>query len=230
MRTAPAREESSQVLPDPTELLIKEAREKTRRRRLKVGEILLAVVMLAAAVAYGIGHIGNGARPTTATSPTSRVAASTLRCTSSQLSLKSDHGGWHANDAAAGQFTETLTFTNVSRSTCQLSGWPRVQTVINGALQPTPMTLVRQNAPSSKASSPVRLAPGKTASFDIYGGDWNPVQNKACPQTMTGLMVTPPADSASLAVAVEEPDCGGFYVSPLIAGSSDRESWSFPVQ
>lgn len=162
-------------------------------------------------------------------SPSSRVAASAPRCSSSQLSLISDRGGWYANYAAAGQFTETLTFTNVSRSACQLSGWPRVQTVVNGALQPTPMTLVYQNAPSSKASRPVRLAPGKTASFDIYGGDWNPVQNKACPQTMTSLLVSPPGDSTSLAVAVEEPDCGGFYVAPLIAGSSDRESWSFTV-
>lgn len=228
MRMAPAREASSQVLPDPTELLIKEARQKTRRRRLKVGEILLAVVVLAVVVAYGIGHIGTEARPKTATSPS--VTASAQTCTLSQLSLISDRGGWHANYAAAGQFTETLTFTNVSRSACQLSGWPRVQTVVNGALQPTPMTLVYQNAPSSKASSPVHLAPGKTASFDIYGGDWNPVQNKACPQTTTGLLVSPPGDSTSLAVALEEPDCGGFYVAPLIAGSSDRESWSFPVQ
>jgi hypothetical protein len=39
-----------------------------------MGEILLAVVVLAAVVAYGIGHIGNGARPTTATSPISSVA------------------------------------------------------------------------------------------------------------------------------------------------------------
>jgi hypothetical protein len=201
--------------------LIKEARRKTRRRRLKVGEILLAVVLLAVVVAYGIGHIGNGARPTTATSLSSRVAASAPRCSLSQLRLISDRGGWHANYAASGQFTETLTFTNV---------WPRVQAVVNGALQPTPMTLVRQNAPPSKSSSLVRLAPGKTASFNIYGGDWNPVQNKACPQTITGLLVSPPGDSASLAVAIEEPDCGGFYVSPLIAGSSDRESWSFQVQ
>ena len=170
MRMAPAREASSHVLPDPTELLIKEARRKTRRRRLKVGEILLAVVLLAVVVAYGIGHIGNGARPTTATSLSSRVAASAPRCSLSQLRLISDRGGWHANYAASGQFTETLTFTNVSRSACQLSGWPRVQAVVNGALQPTPMTLVRQNAPPSKSSSLVRLAPGKTASFNIYGG------------------------------------------------------------
>jgi len=163
-------------------------------------------------------------------SPSSRGAASAPRCTSSQLSLISDRGGWHANYAAMGQFRETLTFSNVSRNACQLSGWPRVQAVVNGAVQPTPMTLVRQSGPSSKASSPVRLAPGKTASFDIYGGDWNPVQNKACPQTTTGLLVSPPGDSTSLAVAVEEPDCGGFYVAPLIAGSSDRESWSSTVQ
>ncbi|HUZ41251.1 MAG TPA: DUF4232 domain-containing protein [Acidimicrobiales bacterium] len=231
MTLAPVREVSGQVLLDPTELLIKEAREKTRRRRFKLGKILLAVVVLALVVAYGIGHIDNVAQPKTATSSNLRAAASAPRCSLSQLSLISDHGGWHANYAAGGQFTETLTFTNVSRSACQLSGWPRVQAVGNGALQATPMTMVYQSGPpSSKASGPVHLAPGKTASFDIYGGDWNPVQNKACPQTTSGLLVSPPGDSARLAVAVEEPDCGGFYVSPLIAGSSDRESWSFTVQ
>jgi len=229
MTISPAREARSRVLPDPTELLIKEARRKTRRRRLKVAGALIASVLLAAAVVYGVGHSGNGARPTKVTSPSSLVTASAPRCASSQLRLISDRGGWNANYAAMGQYRETLTFTNVSRSACQLSGWPRVRAVANGVLQPTPMTLVRQSAPSSKASSPVRLAPGKTASFNIYGGDWNPIQNKACPQT-TSLLVSPPGNSTSLAAAVEEPNCGGFYVSPLIAGSNDRESWSSTVQ
>ncbi len=157
-------------------------------------------------------------------------SASSPRCSSSQLRVTSDRGGWHANYAAAGEFRETITFTNVSQRACQLSGWPRLQTVAGGVVESTPMTLVRQNAPPSKPSSPVRLSPRKTASFNIYGADWNAVQNKACPKSTTGLLVMPPGVSKSIFVTVEEPDCGGFDISPVISGSTDRQSWSFVVQ
>jgi hypothetical protein len=157
-------------------------------------------------------------------------SASAPKCSSSQLRVTSDRGGWHANYAAAGEFRETLTFTNVSRSTCQLNGWPRVQAVVNGVVESTLMTQVRQNVPPSKPSAPVRLTPQKNASFDIYGADWNVVQDKACPQMTTGLMVSPPGASKSVFVPVEEPKCGGFDISPVIFGSSDRRSWSFVVQ
>lgn len=201
--------------------LIEEAR-RFRRRRQRWIQASLAVVLLAA-VAYGIGHRDNATRSKTTENPNvSSVAASTPRCSLSQLMVTSDRGGWHANYAAAGEFRETLTFTNVSRRACQLSGWPRV----HGVVESTPMTRVRQNAPSS----PVRLAPRKTASFDIYGADWNPIQNKACPQTTTSLLVSPPGDSKSVLVTVEEPECGGFDISPVISGSNDRQSWSTTVQ
>jgi hypothetical protein len=87
----------------------------------------------------------------------------------------SDRGGWHAKHAAAGEFRGTLTFTNVSQSACQLSGWPRLQAVVSGVIESTLTTLVRQNAPASNPSTPVRLAPRKTASFNIYGADWDAV-------------------------------------------------------
>lgn len=157
-------------------------------------------------------------------------SASSPRCSSSQLRVTSDRGGWHANYAAAGEFRETIIFTNVSQSACQLSGWPRLQTVAGGVVESTPMTLVRQNAPPSKPSSPVRLSPRKTASFNIYGADWDAVQNKACSKSTTGLLVSPPSASKSIFVTVEEPDCGGFDISPVISGSTDRQSWSFVVQ
>lgn len=157
-------------------------------------------------------------------------SANSPRCDSSQLRVNSDRGGWHANYAAAGEFRETVTFTNVSQSACQLSGWPRLQAVVNGVVESTPMTLVRQNAPPSKPSSPVRLAPRTTASFNIYGADWDAVRNKACPKSTTGLLVSPPGASTSIFVTVDEPECGGFDISPVISGSTDRQSWSSVIR
>jgi hypothetical protein len=190
----------------------------------------ITLVLFAVVLAYGIGRSDSATRPKMTTSSdqsVSTVAASTPRCSLAHLRLVSDRGGWRANYAAAGQFRETFTFTNVSRSACWLSGWPRVRAVVDGVVEPAPMTLVRQTAPMSR---PSLLSPQKTASFDIYGGDWDVVQNKACPQTMTGLQVSPPEDSKSVVVNVEEPDCGGFFVSPVISGSNDHLSWSSAAQ
>ena len=227
MIIAPTEQPEQHATSDPGELLIKEAREATRRRRLGWLTVLTVIALVASLiVALTVGtskpksHVGSGNK-----NPTGSALA-ILPCTSSQLKVASDRGGWHANFAAAGQFREILTFTNAANSACQLKGWPRVYAVVNGVTESLPMTQVLQNARPKM----VRLAPGKTASFDIYGGDWDPIHNKACPQTTNGLMVSPPGDSKTVFVKVEEPLCGGFDISPVISGSSDRQSWSTAVQ
>ena len=49
---------------------------------------------------------------------------------------------------------------------------------------------------------------------------------RACPKT-TAALVAPPGDGAALRVGVGIPNCpGGFEIAPLIAGRTDRESWS----
>jgi len=217
----------TEVQPDSAELLIKEARQATRRRRLGWFTFMIVIALatslfLAATVGTSKpkSHVGSGNKNPNG----SALAIST--CMASQLRVASDLGGWHANFAASGQFTETITFTNAARIGCEMKGWPQVQAVLNGVAESTSTTRVIQNAPSKL----VHLAPHKTASFDIYGGDWNPISNKACPQTTNGLMVSPPGDSNSDFVKVEEPYCGAFYISPVIAGSKDAQSWSFTVR
>jgi hypothetical protein len=65
------------------------------------------------------------------------------------------------------------------------------------------------------------------ASFDVYGADWDFSRNRSCPSA-TAAFVTPPAGSAALRVRVRIPNCpGGFYIAPVIAGPTDRQSWSF---
>ena len=227
MIIAPTEQPEQHAMTDPGELLIKEARETSRRRRLRLFTVFVVVAFVASLiVALTVGtskptpQIGSGNK----NSKGSVLAI--LPCTSSQLKVASDRSGWHANFAAAGEFREILTFTNAANSACQLKGWPRVHAVVHGVNESLPMTQVLQNARPKM----VRLAPRKTASFDIYGGDWDPIHNKACPQTTNGLMVSPPGDSRSVFVRVEEPLCGGFDISPVISGSSDRQSWSTAVQ
>lgn len=212
---------------EPLELLIKEAREASRRRRLGWLTVFIVIALVASLiVASAVGSSKPTAQIGSGNNHPKGNALANLPCTSSQLRVTSDRGGWHADYAAAGQFSETLSFTNVANSACQLKGWPRVHAVVNGVTESTPMTKVLQNASPKLVS----LSPRKTASFDIYGGDWDPIHNKACPQTTNGLMVSPPGNSKSVFVAVEEPFCGGFDISPVITGRSDHQSWSTTVR
>jgi hypothetical protein len=142
-------------------------------------------------------------------------------CEASQLRLTSDLAGWHANYAASGQFTEPFTFTNVSQTTCDLAGWPGIQALVNGTPQATQATRVLNQPRSAR----VTLAPSATASFDIYGEDWNAPHGVACSQTTSGFLVIPPNDKNHIAVLAVEPDCGLFLVAQLVPGSVDLMPW-----
>ena len=153
----------------------------------------------------------------------------TPRCLPAQLHLSSDHSGWHANLAGMGQFVETFTVTNVSSTDCSLGGWPSLQAVVAGKAETVKTVRVRQGGPRAKIWSMLSLQPGRTASFDIYGADWNAIKNRSCPATTSGFLITLPGEPTAVSVTAPEPDCGSFYVAPLIAGSSDHQAWSSVV-
>jgi len=71
----------------------------------------------------------------------------------------------------------------------------------------------------------VVLDPHGSASFDVYGADWNASANRRCPHT-TAISVTPSSAGDKLLAAVRMPNCGLLDVAPLIAGRVDRQSWS----
>jgi hypothetical protein len=195
---------------------------------------LLVLVGLGVGIFVGVDGTSPGKPGSTLNGQTSKTskpsatstsdARSASTCEPSQLHLASDRSGWHANYGAAGQFTEAFTFSNVSQTTCDLDGWPVLQAMVDGIPQPTRTTMVWQNARPSR----VTLGPRATASFDIYGEDWDPVgQGRACGQTTSGFLVTPPNDIGRMVVAAAEPDCGSlFLVAPVIPGSVDLMPWS----
>jgi hypothetical protein len=166
---------------------------------------LVALAVLAAFLSTSIASAGAAARAARA-------------CDVRRLTLTLGSYG-----EAGGQFRQTLTFTNVGPEGCRLSGWPSVEVEAGVSAR---VRRVVQGSPAAKPYAPVLLERGGAASFNVYGADWDFVQNRRCPLT-NRLRVTPPGSGASLDVAVRLPDCpGGFEVAPLIAGRTDRDSWS----
>lgn len=149
----------------------------------------------------------------------SQSTGSLPRCETRQLRLVASFYG-----EALGSFTQTFTFRNASRQACRLRGWPSLEL----KSQLVASRRVRQSAPPSPAFATVVLDAGSAASFDVYGADWDHALNRACAET-TAVLITPPGDLSALSVAVRMPSCGLFYIAPLIAGRTDRQSWSVVV-
>lgn len=169
---------------------------------------LIAMVLLAVAVP-GLAHSSGPAR--------------TPRCRTGQLRVRG-----HFLGEAMGQFTETLTFINGSARTCRLAGWPSVLVrTASGSAAHVRLSRVIQGPPTNHPFRTITIRSGHTASFDIYGPDYNAGKNQTCP-TAHALLVRPPGASLRLPVAVKIPACRplGFEVAPLIAGGSDRDAWS----
>ena len=171
-------------------------------------------------------------RSTTGASTTSTADKSTtvlqsdeVECRSSGLALTAGHYG-----EAGGQFIQTFTFTNITPTRCRLGGWPGFQLAdASGHLARTETRRVRQNAPPAAAWRPVVLAPHGAASFDVFGADFDVVRNVSCPKTYAAAILAP-NDTSRMSVRVQIPECGAFYIAPLIAGRTDRAAWSFVVR
>jgi hypothetical protein len=132
----------------------------------------------------------------------------------------------HLLGEADQMFTVTFTFTNASKRTCDLTGWPTVRLQARSG-EPLPLKTERVIQGLSLASvHPVVVPPQGAASFDIYGADFNTVADRACPSQTSVILVTPPDNRPALQAFMRVPDCGRFLVAPIIKGRSDRASWS----
>ncbi len=60
----------------------------------------------------------------------------------------------------------------------------------------------------------------RSASFNFFASDWNPVANRPCANARK-LEVEPPGDHGWLAVASKIPACAVLYVDPLVPGRTD---------
>jgi Protein of unknown function (DUF4232) len=180
---------------------------------MRIGRIV-TVAVVAALSAMSVA--GPGSSNTSASAP----------CQSPQLHLAATFYG-----EAGGQFIETFAFTNVSSRACRIAGWPRLR--VEGRSHRVVAARVRRVVQGQLHAPPfvsVPLRPRGAASFDVYGPDWDFRANRSCPRT-TAALVTPPENTDPLRVIVRMPNCpGGFEIAPLIAGRTDRLSWSFVWQ
>jgi Protein of unknown function (DUF4232) len=130
MTISPTRRDLSSDVPDSAELLIKEARRASRRRRFRRGALAMAFIVLVASVVSIVAY-NSKAKPSTTTLSRGVSAADLPRCSaSSDLSAK-----LIGRNGASGMSFFLVAFTNNGARSCSLSGVPFAQAVesIGGA-------------------------------------------------------------------------------------------------
>jgi Protein of unknown function (DUF4232) len=208
---------------DELDALVREARARQRRRRL-IGAAAVAVVGATALISYAF-----------ASSPASHSGvvtplvgpASTASCDPGQLAISLVRTG-----AVMGEEGGLLRFTNVSRSRCQLSGWPAVVAVEPDGKQIVSLSsaggtmLFGWNGLRDDAPPNVGLRSGASAYAILSSGD-NPVGANPPPSCPTArrLIVTAPHATSKTRLSAWLPNdatylpvCGPkTIVSPVLA-------------
>ena len=188
-------------------------------RRARIG--LALVVALLAALALGslaaLVVNSNGSTP---------PSASTLvipRCLTAQLRVTPG-----TSEGALGHIGVVVHFTNRSRSTCELHGYPGMQ-MLDAAGKPIPTSVQRGIAYTvpKVPERAVKLTPGGEASFDLGYSDSTGYGDEKCP-TSTRVEITPPNDFKPLTIAwriepyggdIPHLKCGEITVSPVFAAA-----------
>jgi hypothetical protein len=202
---------------DDLEALIREARARQWKRRLRAAAV---VAVLAASALGSYALVGGNERGKNTGAPRGR--GELTRCRASDLRLSS-----RGNGAFTSHSIIDFTFTNVSSGTCMLRGWPALQLVMRAGRR-TPAHEGRIHNACLRVGSliPVRtvvLRPGDAASFNVMVlnqvGTAGPL-DRSCTWSRA-LMVTPPGDRLPLRFAGSLSNCG-VDVTPVVAGRIDR--------
>ncbi len=124
----------------------------------------------------------------------------------------------------------TISFRNISSSTCVLGGYPGAQMLdAQGAQLPT--TVVRGGSYSftNLPRSTVTLATGASAYFNLGYSDVPSGSATSCPSAAQ-LIVTPPAafDHGTIAVTMAPCDNGTIVVSPVFGPGSPATQTTAP--
>lgn len=207
------------------------------RRRRASGICALAVGLLTALAGCGSPTAGTaepapGDPPATAgaaaaTSAAAASPAAVRRCVAGDLSVRL---GNRTGDAAAGQYTVPLVFTNTSAKPCELYGVPGVDLV--GPRDPNGTTYSLRRPGADAAQQRITLAPRQSAHSvltyltDTPGSEgslgsrnWVPVQVVTTPPGDTHQLVTPwtTGDSVLRQDSATRP---GSFVGPIAPGAA----------
>jgi len=215
------------VMPDPAELLIKEAREKTRRRRLRWTS-LFALLIAACLIAIGIVHYTSS--PTRTSSGRSGTSAKALTCPSARVKLL----GLTGLPGAAVSAGVLVRASVSSLATCTMGGFPIVDAqltshstamagdqrlgIFGGMSKPT------SPLPRLSITSNPRVV-SFTIEFVTGNGPTCPRINSiniTLPGSRETLTTRPIFNAGGLALPMKFIYCGDLQVTPLVKGSSGK--------
>jgi len=173
------------------------------RRTATVGALAVAACGLVVA-AWGAQSSPGAASSAGTTSgatmaPSSPSPASIDACVASQLKVSISNSG-----ALAGQAGGYLRFTNDSRTSCRMSGWP-VVTGLTAAGAATPLRHAQSTmfgAWQYAAPSPVVTLHSGDSAYAVVAADDQPAGGSArCPAPYVRLRVSPPGGSGSVVIS-----------------------------
>jgi Protein of unknown function (DUF4232) len=208
-------------------MIIKEARRRHRRRILAIAGTILTVIAGVVVAVVNLSGPGSSTKQSSplATRPNQLPPIAGPRCQNGQLKVTSLSGG-----AGAGQRDEVFGFSNVSKTSCTVTGYPVVVALDaqGGDIRAAEPVLDGIGGVHTGATTPptVTLKPGQSASATM-GGDNNPVGTSASCPFYPSFVVAPPDQTQSVKVPARSgyglgpfPGCVPITISPVVPGTS----------
>lgn len=164
--------------------------------------------------ASGSGSAGSGGPSLVQAQSAAQGTSSVPACATGQLKASQANAS-----VGAGQYYAQLVLTNISGTTCTLTGFPGVSYVTAGGVQ--------SGNPAQRTGGPARtvtLRPHASAAAALH--DSNGISGydpKQCDLTsVEGLRVYPPNQKAALFVPWKTQHCAGTSIHPLTIGPVQR--------
>ena len=214
----------SKASTEPTELLIKEAREASRRRRLKVAVFLFAFVLILVFVIAVRSGQTNPKKATTGDLANSSVSPPPT-CLRSQLRV-----AFVGDGAGLGNGASLIRVTNVSGKACSVTGYPTVTGIFASGVQRIYKDTLNGytgglgTEPLSRAKPPVvtlRSRHGVATSM-VEAVNTRPGPNPTCPGFTSYVVALPHIIGATYTFHSRWPDlyCFDREVHPLVHGTT----------
>ncbi len=216
MTIAPPETREDWIVADPIDVLIREARRRTRRRRwASLGVATIVLLGTVALVAHQ--HGASPQRPSTVKSTDRTAALAPAPCTAAQL-----RGGLIGTTGGAGTFVELFAVENVSSHSCAVTGYPTLTFFSASGVRVAQQVKYLRSVYGKigfnrKGALPsVTLAAHRgVASFWITEGDIPSGEPPMACHHYETIAVQPPGATRSLAIALQ-PD-RGIYACTVVA-------------
>jgi hypothetical protein len=214
----------SSGLTDPTELLIKEAREASRRRRLRGAAVLLIFVVIVVALLFAVGGRTSPKKAATGDLASSSVSPPPT-CLRSQIRVALVGDG-----AALGNGAYLIRVTNASAKSCSITGYPKVTGIFASGVQRVFKDTLNGyigglgTDPLSNAKPPVvTLHSGHGVATSMVEADENGIwPHPTCPGFTSHVVTLPGVTGATYTFHSRWPDlyCFDREVHPFVSGAT----------